>query len=61
MHHHRTEHWIVVKGTAQVRCGEKTLLLGEDQSTYIPLGEVHQLANPSKLPLEIIEVQSALI
>ena len=61
MHHHRTEHWIVVKGTAQVRCGEKTLLLGEDQSTYIQLGEVHQLANPSKLPLEIIEVQSALI
>lgn len=58
MHHHRAEHWIVVQGTAQVRCGEKTMLLSENQSTYIPLGEVHQLANPGKFPLEIIEVQS---
>lgn len=58
MHHHRAEHWIVVEGTAQVRCGEKTMLLSENQSTYIPLGEVHQLANPGKFPLEIIEVQS---
>lgn len=58
MHHHRAEHWIVVQGTAQVRCGEKTMLLGENQSTYIPLGEVHQLSNPGKFPLEIIEVQS---
>ncbi len=58
MHHHRAEHWIVVEGTAQVRCGEKTMLLSENQSTYIPLGEVHQLSNPGKFPLEIIEVQS---
>jgi len=58
MHHHRAEHWIVVQGTAKVRCGEKTLMLSENQSTYIPLGEVHQLANPGKVSLEIIEVQS---
>ena len=58
MHYHRAEHWIVVKGTAEVRCGEKTMILTENQSTYIPLGEVHQLANPGKVPLEIIEVQS---
>ncbi|ODS23857.1 mannose-1-phosphate guanylyltransferase/mannose-6-phosphate isomerase [Candidatus Endobugula sertula] len=58
MHHHRAEHWIVVQGTAQVRCGEKNMLLSENQSAYIPLGEVHQLSNPGKFPLEIIEVQS---
>lgn len=58
MHHHRAEHWIVVKGTAQVTNGEKSFLLGENESTYIPLGHVHRLANPGKLPLEIIEVQS---
>jgi len=58
MHHHRAEHWIVVKGTAEVTVGEKKILLAENQSTYIPLGEVHRLANPGKLPLEIIEVQS---
>lgn len=58
MHHHRAEHWVVVQGTAKVRCGEKTMLLSENQSTYIPLGEVHQLSNPGKFPLEIIEVQS---
>lgn len=58
MHHHRAEHWVVVEGTAKVRCGEKTMLLSENQSTYIPLGEVHQLSNPGKFPLEIIEVQS---
>ena len=57
-HHHRAEHWIVVKGTAEVTCGEKVTLLGENQSTYIPLGEVHRLANPGSIPLEIIEVQS---
>ena len=57
-HHHRAEHWIVVKGTAEVTCGDKTMVLGENQSTYIPLGEVHRLANPGKVPLEIIEVQS---
>ncbi|MBE7418037.1 MAG: mannose-1-phosphate guanylyltransferase/mannose-6-phosphate isomerase [Ideonella sp.] len=58
MHHHRAEHWIVVQGTAEVTCGERKLMLSENQSTYIPLGEVHRLANPGKVPLEIIEVQS---
>jgi len=57
-HHHRAEHWIVVKGTAEITNGDKTLLLTENQSTYIPLGEVHRLANPGAIPLEIIEVQS---
>jgi len=58
MHHHRAEHWIVVSGTAKVTCGEKTLLLTENQSTYIPLGVTHRLENPGQLPLELIEVQS---
>ncbi len=58
MHHHRAEHWIVVSGTAEVTVGDRTTLLSENQSTYIPLGEVHRLANPGKVPLEIIEVQS---
>ena len=58
MHHHRAEHWIVVTGTAEVTNGERTFLLGENESTYIPLGHVHRLANPGKVPLEIIEVQS---
>ncbi|MEO6030964.1 MAG: sugar phosphate nucleotidyltransferase [Burkholderiaceae bacterium] len=58
MHHHRAEHWIVVKGTAEVTNGEQVTLLTENQSTYIPLGTVHRLANPGKVPLEIIEVQS---
>jgi mannose-1-phosphate guanylyltransferase/mannose-6-phosphate isomerase len=58
MHHHRAEHWIVVQGTAEVTCGERKMILTENQSTYIPLGETHRLANPGKLPLEIIEVQS---
>jgi mannose-1-phosphate guanylyltransferase/mannose-6-phosphate isomerase len=57
-HHHRAEHWIVVKGTAEITNGDKILLLTENQSTYIPLGEVHRLANPGSIPLEIIEVQS---
>jgi mannose-1-phosphate guanylyltransferase / mannose-6-phosphate isomerase len=57
-HHHRAEHWIVVSGTAEVTNGDQTLLLTENQSTYIPLGQVHRLANPGKVPLEIIEVQS---
>ena len=57
-HHHRAEHWIVVKGTAKVTCGENTMILSENQSTYIPLGEVHRLENPGCIPLEIIEVQS---
>jgi len=57
-HHHRAEHWIVVSGTAEVTNGDQVILLGENQSTYIPLGRVHRLANPGKVPLEIIEVQS---
>ena len=58
MHHHRAEHWIVVKGTALVeRDGEKTLV-GENQSTYIPLGCKHRLTNPGRMPVELIEVQS---
>ncbi|TCI05439.1 mannose-1-phosphate guanylyltransferase/mannose-6-phosphate isomerase [Corallincola luteus] len=58
MHHHRAEHWIVVSGTAQVTNGDKTILLTENESTYIPVGVVHALENPGKLPLELIEVQS---
>ncbi len=58
MHHHRAEHWVVVSGTAEVTCGERKILLTENQSTYIPLGEVHRLRNPGRVPLEIIEVQS---
>jgi mannose-1-phosphate guanylyltransferase/mannose-6-phosphate isomerase len=58
MHHHRAEHWVVVRGTALVTCGAREYLLHEDQSTYVPLGETHRLENPGKLPLELIEVQS---
>lgn len=58
MHHHRAEHWIVVSGTAQITNGDKEYLLTENQSTYIPLGVVHSLANPGKVPLELIEIQS---
>lgn len=58
MHHHRAEHWVVVSGTAQVTCGEKVLLLTENESTYIPIGMTHRLENPGKLPLHLIEIQS---
>jgi len=58
MHHHRAEHWVVVSGTAEITNGDKVMVLGENQSTYIPLGQIHRLANPGKVPLEIIEVQS---
>lgn len=58
MHHHRAEHWIVVRGTAEVTRGDEVILLSENQSTYIPLGINHRLRNPGKLPLELIEVQS---
>ena len=58
MHHHRAEHWIVVKGTAEITNGDQVLILTENQSTYIPQGQTHRLANPGKTPLEIIEVQS---
>ena len=58
MHHHRAEHWIVVAGTAKVTRGNETFLLSENQSTYIPIGEVHRLSNPGEVDLEMIEVQS---
>ena len=58
MHHHRAEHWVVVSGTARVTCGDKELLVTENQSTYIPLGVTHRLENPGSIPLELIEVQS---
>lgn len=58
MHHHRAEHWIVVSGTAKVTNGEKTYLVTENQSTYIPIGGIHALENPGVIPLELIEVQS---
>jgi mannose-1-phosphate guanylyltransferase/mannose-6-phosphate isomerase len=57
-HNHRAEHWIVVKGTAEITNGDRVFILTENQSTFIPLGEVHRLANPGTIPLEIIEVQS---
>ena len=57
-HHHRAEHWVVVKGTATVNRGDEELLLTEDQSTYIPLGVTHRLTNPGRIPLELIEVQT---
>lgn len=57
-HHHRAEHWIVVKGTAEVTRGHETFIMTENQSTYIPIGEVHRLKNPGIVELEIIEVQS---
>jgi mannose-1-phosphate guanylyltransferase/mannose-6-phosphate isomerase len=57
-HHHRSEHWIVVKGTLEVTKGAETVLLSENQSTYIPIGEPHRLANPGKIPAFLIEVQS---
>jgi mannose-1-phosphate guanylyltransferase/mannose-6-phosphate isomerase len=58
MHHHRAEHWIVVQGTARVTRGDKEFLLGENESTYIPMGTTHRLENPGKVPLHLIEVQS---
>ncbi len=58
MHHHRAEHWIVVKGTAEITNGDQVITLTENQSTYIPQGQTHRLANSGKTPLEIIEVQS---
>ncbi len=58
MHHHRSEHWIVVSGTAKVTNGDKTFLMSENESTYIPLGQIHALENPGVLPLELIEVQT---
>jgi mannose-1-phosphate guanylyltransferase/mannose-6-phosphate isomerase len=58
MHHHRAEHWIVVQGTARITCDDKTFLLSENQSTYIPIGATHRIENPGKVALHIVEVQS---
>lgn len=58
MHHHRAEHWIVVSGSANVTIDDDTQLVTENESVYIPLGAVHALENPGKIPLELIEVQS---
>ena len=58
MHHHRAEHWVVVKGVAEIRNGDEIIRLSENQSTYIPQGQKHRLSNPGKEPLEIIEIQS---
>src|SRR3984885_3214300 len=58
MHHHRAEHWIVVQGTARITCGEKTFLLSENESTYVPIGASHRIENPGKVPLHIVEVRS---
>ena len=57
-HVHRAEHWVVVEGTARVTVGKEVRLLTENQSVYIPLGEVHRLENPGKVDLHLIEVQS---
>ena len=57
LHYHRSEHWIVVKGTAKVRLGEKVFYLRENESTFVPPATVHRLENPGKIPLEIIEIQ----
>lgn len=57
-HHHRAEHWVVVKGTALVSKGDEQMLITENESTFIPLGVVHSLENPGVIPLEIVEVQS---
>jgi mannose-1-phosphate guanylyltransferase/mannose-6-phosphate isomerase len=58
MHHHRAEHWVVVRGTARVTCDDTVKIISENESTYIPLGSRHRLENPGKVPLHIIEVQS---
>ncbi len=58
MHHHRAEHWIVVQGTARITCNDRTFLLSENESTFIPIGATHRIENPGKVPLQIVEVQS---
>jgi mannose-6-phosphate isomerase len=58
MHHHRSEHWIVVSGTAKVVCGDKEILLSNNQSTYVPQCTTHRLENPGVIPLILIEVQN---
>jgi mannose-6-phosphate isomerase-like protein (cupin superfamily) len=56
-HFHRAEHWVVVRGTAEITVGEETRTVHENESVYIPIGSLHRLANPGKIPLELIEVQ----
>jgi mannose-1-phosphate guanylyltransferase len=58
MHHHRAEHWVVVAGTAKETNGDSEILLTENESTFIPVGTIHSLENPGKIPLELVEVQS---
>ena len=58
MHYHRAEHWVVVSGTAEITNSERKIILTENQSTYIPIGEKHRLSNPGTIPLELVEVQS---
>lgn len=58
MHFHRSEHWIVVSGTAKVTCGDKEVLIHQNQSTYVPQGHTHRLENPGVIPLVLIEVQN---
>ena len=58
MHHHRSEHWIIVSGTAQVEIDDNEITLHENQSAYIPIGSKHRLSNPGKISLKLIEVQS---
>ena len=57
-HYHRAEHWVVVKGTAEVTCGDKVTIVHENESIYLPIGSVHRLTNPGKINLELIEVQT---
>lgn len=57
-HHHRAEHWVIVKGTAEVTLGDKVYTVNENESTYLPIGSIHRVANPGKIPLELIEVQT---
>ena len=57
-HHHRSEHWVVVRGTAEIQIDDKTMALGENESVYIPQGAIHRLFNPGKILLELIEVQT---
>jgi len=58
MHHHRTEHWVILSGTGKVTIQDKVFLLTENQSTFIPIGSQHRLENPGKIPLELLEIQS---
>ena len=58
MHYHRSEHWVVVNGTAKIEIDKKEIIIGENESSYIPLGSIHRLSNPGQIPLKLVEVQS---